>query len=188
MILVIDDTGRYRTTYQEHNRYIEQEGDKGVEEEDKEANAVDVSKSQARQLSEEQNKAVHNSTGRCIVVQRNKGVHLELIRAENALDHDKTNGFEDDTANLEQDAGQYELDLAKRGDDNTKDDEGNVSEGLEVYRADSETPAGKEDSNRSGGLRGVNAYSNVGDRCIWKYLEHLNEGHAEIQIRLITTD
>jgi hypothetical protein len=47
------------------------------------------------------------------------------------LYQDETECFECDAAELVEDAGQIELDLADGGDDNADDDEGDVPEGLE---------------------------------------------------------
>jgi hypothetical protein len=44
------------------------------------------------------------------------------------------------------------LKLSERCDDDSEDDERNVSESLHVRRSETEDPAGEEDNNRGGGL------------------------------------
>lgn len=88
------------STYQEDNRHVEQEGDKGVRKEREDADAVDVGHAHARHLNEQSDHTVDNSTSRGVVVEGDKRVHLELGGAQHALDHDETQSLEDDTTAL----------------------------------------------------------------------------------------
>lgn len=87
-------------TYQEDHRHVEQEGNKGVRKKGEDADAVDIGHAHARGLNEQGDDAVDDGTSRGVVVEGNKGVHLELGRAQHALDHDETQSLEDDTAAL----------------------------------------------------------------------------------------
>lgn len=87
-------------TYQEDHRHVEQEGNKGVGKEGEDADAVDVAHAHARNLNEQGDDAVDDGTSRGVVVEGNKGVHLELGGAQHALDHDETQSLEDDTTAL----------------------------------------------------------------------------------------
>lgn len=87
-------------TYQEDDRHVQQERNECVGQECEDANAVDVAHGHARNLNEHGDHAIDNSAGRRIVIQRDERVHLELGGAQHALDHDETEGLEDDTATL----------------------------------------------------------------------------------------
>jgi hypothetical protein len=54
--------------YQENNRNIKHEGNRGIGEERKGSNTVDVIHGQDGQLGEQADDAVHDCTGRSIVV------------------------------------------------------------------------------------------------------------------------
>lgn len=78
-------------------------------------------------LDDQAGNAVHDSASRGEVVERDKRVHLEFGGREKLLDHDKTGGLESDTGKLEEESNHDELDLAVRGDNHTKHDEGDVA-------------------------------------------------------------
>jgi len=118
---------------------------------------VNVVHGDDRQLGEQENAAVHERAGGCVVVQRNERVHLELGRAEQTLNHAQTDSLEDDAAGLEEESSHDELDLAEGSNDDTHDNEGDIAERLHVRWVDTHAPGREQDGNRSGGLRGVSA-------------------------------
>jgi hypothetical protein len=142
-----------KRTYQEDNGDVEKEGNRSVGKEVEAPNAVDVVHANARHLGEDENQKVHKSAARGIVIERNHRVHLEVLSAKEALYHNQTSSFEEDAANLEQEADQDELDFAERRDDNTENDNGNVSEGFEIGLLHAERQARDQDGDRSGCLR-----------------------------------
>lgn len=87
-------------TYQEHDSDVQHECNNGVQDQSEEADAINVAHGHARHLDEEGNDTVDQGACGCVVVQGHKGVHLELGRAQHALDHDETEGLENDTAAL----------------------------------------------------------------------------------------
>ena len=174
-------------TYQEDDRNIEKEGDTGVGEESEATDAVDVAHCEDGQLSEDQNEGVHDGAGRSVVVERNKGVHLELLGAQNALNHDQTGGLEDDTSDLEEEANHDELELAERGNDDTEHDEGDVAENLEVHGRNAHAPSCEQDGDGSRGLFKLACGSSV-TALVRTHLEHLDEGDTEVQVCLVTAD
>ena len=173
--------------YQEHNRDIEQEGNRGIGEQSEQTNAVHVSHGHSGQLGKKQNDTVDDGARRGVVVERDERVHLEVGAAEQALNHDQTDSLEDDTSALEEESNHDELDLAHGCDDDTNDDKGDVSKRLQVDRRDTETPSSEEDSDRHGSLEEVSNCSSVlapGPT----YLEHLDKGNTQVEICLVTAD
>lgn len=55
-------------------------------------------------LADEGNEKVHHRTDRCVVVETDKGVHVEPFAAEHDLNHDNANGFKASASNLEKEA------------------------------------------------------------------------------------
>lgn len=94
-----EDNGRGLAD-EEDDGDVEQEGDKGVGKQGEDSDAVDVGHAHAGNLNEQGDDAVDDGTSRGVVVEGDKGVHLELGGAQHALDHDKTQCLEDDTAAL----------------------------------------------------------------------------------------
>lgn len=139
--------------YQKDNRCVKKESNQCVGNESHDTKRVNVVHSHARNIGEESNDAVGDGTGGSVVVQGNKGVHLELSRAEQALDHDKAQSLEDDTTTLDDEAEHVELDLAKGSDNNTDDNDSDIAEGLEVSRGNAEGPGGEQSHNRVGSLQ-----------------------------------
>ena len=111
-----------------------------------------MSHGQVRNLEEESGKTVHDSADGSKVVQRHQGVHLVFGRAEQTLDHDETGGLEDDTTDLEDETDEDEPDLTERGDHNTKHDDTDVHQHLEVDGSHSHTPGCEEHSDGSSSL------------------------------------
>lgn len=140
-------------TYQEDNGDVQHEGDHGVGQESPDADVVDVVHSQGGNLKEQSSDTVHDSADRSEVVKRDKRVHLVLRGAEQALHHDQSGSLKDDTGNLEEETDEDKLDLTERGDDDTDDNDADVCENLEVDGCHAHTPSGKQNSNRSGGLK-----------------------------------
>jgi len=154
---ILEDTaeGHYQRrslANQEDDGNVEQESNNGIGQESPDTNVVDVTHGEIGNLKEESGDTVHDSANGSEVVERNQRVHLVLGRAEETLDHDKTGGLEDDTTNLEHETNEDELDLTERGDDNTKDNEGDVHQDLQVDRSHTHTPGSEQDSDGSGGL------------------------------------
>ena len=113
---------------------------------------VDLVHGDLGHLPEQRNQTVHGGADGSEVVQRNQGVHLELGRAQEALDHGETESLKDDAGDLVDETDPHKLDLADRGDDDTDDNGRDIEEDLEVRLGHAERPAGDEDSNGSGGL------------------------------------
>lgn len=110
-----------QATYQEDNGNVQHESDHSVGQEGKQSNVVDVAHGHLGNFEEKSSNTVHNSANRSKVVERDKRVHLEFRRAQQALNHDQANSLEDDTTDLEQEADKDELDLTKGSNDNTDD-------------------------------------------------------------------
>lgn len=138
--------------YQKHNWNVEEECNHGVSNQVENTSIVDVVHGDRRHLSEERSKTVHNSADGSEVIQGDKRVHLELRGAEQALHHDKTGSFENNSCDLVDESNEDELNLSEGGDDNTDNDEGDVEQGLHVRRSDSQKPSSDENSNRSSSL------------------------------------
>lgn len=115
-------------------------------------------------LPEQSNEAVHGSANGSKVVEGNKGVHLEVSRAQKALDHGQTKSLKQNTSHLEEEADENKVNFAKRSDNDADDNGGNVEELLEVGARDAEAPASEQDSDGGGGL------------------EHLNKGNRQVEV------
>lgn len=139
-------------TYQEHDGNVEQESHRGIGNQSKTANTVDVIHGDGVELGEQEDQAVHDGTGWSVVVKRDKRVHLELSTAEKALDHGQTDGLEQNATCLPEESSQDELDFTKGSNNHTDDNEGDVSESLQVGWVDPQTPSGQKDSNGHCGL------------------------------------
>ena len=159
-----------KIAYQKHHRSVQQESHQGVSNESHNTKRVDVVHGHAGDIGEEGHNAVGDGTGGGVVVERDKRVHLELGGAEETLDHDQTQGLEDDTGDLDDEAEHVELDLTEGGDHDTDDDDRHVAQGLEVGRGNAEGPSGNQGRDSVGGL------------------QHLDEGHTEVQVGQVTTD
>ena len=92
-------------------------------------------------FSDEGNTCVHDSASRSEVVKRDQRVHLEFRRAQQALNHGETDGFEGDTTNLVDESDQDEFDLPKRSNDDTDYNERDIAQGLEVGRSNAQSPS-----------------------------------------------
>ena len=160
--------GTPKRTYQEHNRDVEQESAQSVEEEREETDVVNLIHAELGKLPEQGDHTVHHGADGSEVVQRDQGVHLELGRAQETLNHGKTQGLEDDASDLVDDSDPDKLDLSHRGDDDTNDDDRDIKEHLEVRLGNTERPAGDEHGDRSSGLVSSivskSAYTNAGQQ------------------------
>lgn len=161
---------REEATNQENDGDVEHEGAETVEEEGEEADMVNLSHGDLGELPDQSNHTVHDGTDGGEVVQRNQRVHLEVGRAQESLDHGKSESLEDDTSNLVHDTNNDEVDFAHRRNDDTDDNSGDVEELLQVWRRHTQSPAGNQDGDGSGGL------------------EHLNEGNGEVEIGQVAAD
>lgn len=160
----------HQITYQEDNGNVQHESDHGVSQKSKQSNVVDVAHGHLGDFEEKSGNTVHDSTDRSKVVERDKRVHLEFSRAQQALNHDQANSLENDTTNLEQETNEDKLDLTKGSNDNTDDDSRDVHKNLQVDRSHSQSPGSEQNSDGCSGL------------------EHLDESDAEVQVGDITTD
>jgi hypothetical protein len=67
-----------RKAYQEHNRNVQSECNKSVQQENKVSNLLDVSPGHLGHLDDQADDSVHDSASRREVVKRDERVHLEL--------------------------------------------------------------------------------------------------------------
>lgn len=139
-------------TYQENDGNVQQEGTESVQEEGEESDVVDLFHADLGNFPYEGNSQVHDSTDGSEVVDRHEGVHLEVGRAEQALDHGEPQGLEDDTTNLVNDTDPNELNLSHRGNNDTDNDDRDVKENLEVGLGDTEGPSRQQNGDGCGGL------------------------------------
>ena len=131
---------------------VEEEGNQGVGNESTESEAVDVAHGDAGKIGEEGDDTVGHGTGGGVVVKRDQGVHLELGGAKETLDHDETEGLEDDTGDLDEETDHVELDLTEGGNHDTEHDHQHVAESLHVGGGDTESPGGQKGRDGVGGL------------------------------------
>lgn len=139
-------------TYQENNGDVQGECDHGVGKEWEIANVLNIGQGHLWNFDKESGDSVHDGASRSKVVERDERVHLELGRGQQALDHGKTDGLEHDSSNLEEETSENELDLSKGRDDNTNDDQGDISKSLEVWWSNAHSPSSEKDSDWGGGL------------------------------------
>jgi hypothetical protein len=182
-------------THKEDDRNIEHEGAHTIQEEGEEADMVDLGHGDLGDFPGQGHHEVHGGAHRSEVVNRDQGVHLELGRAQKALDHGKTESLAGDTDKLVNDTNPDKLDLADRGNDNTNDNGGNIEEDLQVRLRHTKNPAGNENSDGSGSLVKVSKTqecSGWDHRWVSKRestdLEHLDESDAEVQIGEVAAD
>lgn len=91
-------------SYQEYAGNIENEGNRGVKEQHSKASTGGVFPVELGYLTDEGNEEVHNRTDRRVVVETDKGVHVEPFAAEHDLNHDHANGFKASAPDLEKEA------------------------------------------------------------------------------------
>ena len=96
-------------TDQEDNRNVQSECDCCVQEKSDDADIVDVTHAHLWHFDKECNHTIDGSTGRCIVVERDKRVHLELRCRQDALHHDKSDSLEYDSSHLNYHQSQHIL-------------------------------------------------------------------------------
>ena len=94
------DTGRW-FTYKEYDRNVKKKGNECVHDQDTDSEVVDVVHLHLRHLDDRRDDTIDDRAGWCEVVQRDHGVHLELGRAQQFLDHDKAGCFAYDAASLD---------------------------------------------------------------------------------------
>ena len=155
---------------QEDDGDVEHESAETVEEEGEETDVVDISHAALGDFPDESNDTVHDGADGGEVVERDEGVHLQVGRAEQTLDHGKTEGLEHDTGKLEQDTNDDKVNLANGGNDDTDDNGGDVEELLHVGGRDTQGPGSEQDSDGGGSL------------------EHLDEGDGEVEVGQVTAD
>ena len=127
-------------TYQEHNRYVEQEGDHSIGDQGKQADTVDILHGHGGDLHYQSCHSVHEAADRGEVIERDQGIHLKLGRAEQPLHHHQPCSFEDNATGLVKEACQVELDLADGGNDDSYDDQSNVTESLHAWWCNPKDP------------------------------------------------
>lgn len=138
--------------YEKDRGDVEEERNQGVGQQNKRPDRIDITHRDTRALDKERNDSVCDSTCRRIIVQRDERVHLEVASAKQALNHDQAQRLGDDAADLEDEAPELELDLAKRGNHHAEDDNGHVAQDLHVWGRDAKGPGGEEDGDGCGGL------------------------------------
>jgi len=116
---------------------------------------VNLDHGELGKFPDECNEKVDDSADRGEVVDRHQGIHLELGRAKKSLDHGESESLKDDTPNLVDEADPYELDLAKRSNDDTNDNDRDVQKDLQVGLSNTQSPAREKNSYRSCRLGGV---------------------------------
>lgn len=154
---ILEDTGHGQDdggglADQQNDGGVEKEGNERVGNESTDSETVDVTHGDAGKIGEEGDNAVGDSAGGGVVVERDQRVHLELGRAEQTLNHDETEGLEDNTGNLDDETKSIELDLTEGGNHNTENDDHDVAKSLHVGGSDSESPGGQKSDNSVGGL------------------------------------
>lgn len=87
-------------THQEHNGNVQSKSDRSIGNEVPHSNAPDVIHSHLGNFKEQGGDTVHDETCGSKVVERYKGVHLELGGAEKSLNHDQTDGLENGSKDL----------------------------------------------------------------------------------------
>lgn len=141
-------------TYKQYGRNVQKKRYHGIGQKYHGAHVVNILQGQAGAFDENCEDGVGDGASRCVVVKRDERIHLEIGRTEEALDEDEAQRFSDDTANLEDKTPEFELDLSKRSNDHTQDNNGNVSKNLHVGWCDTKSPGGQEYSNRGCSLKG----------------------------------
>ena len=144
------------TAYQEHNGDVQQECYHGVGKQDAKANIVDVAHVHFGHFNDEGSDAVHDGANGCKVVQRHERIHLEFSGTEQALDQSQANGLKDDTAGLIEEAGQNKRDLTVGRNHDANYDEGDVTERLQTWRRNAETPCRQKNRDWCCCLENVN--------------------------------
>jgi hypothetical protein len=160
----IGSVGVAEGTHQEDAADVEHKGHHGVEQQQAVAGVGEVGRVEGVRLRPDGDDDVHDGADGGVVVEANERVHFLGVARQQDLDHDEAHGLEDDAADLEQEAGHAEVDLAEAGEGHAADDEQDVEEALERGLLDAPGPRGQEDGHGGGGL------------------EHLDEGDAQIEI------
>lgn len=179
-----------KVTYKQNDRHVQHKGDKRIGNQGANAKVKDVGHVQTGHLDEEGKRAVGDGARGRVVVEGHDGVHLVIRVAQDALHHDQAERLEDDASNLDytmqvrmgvnsgtgggpsltNEADEIELELSKGSDDDTNDDEQNVTEDLEIGRRHSERPGDEKGDDRVGGL------------------EHLDEGDAQVDVGQVSAN
>jgi hypothetical protein len=87
-------------SYQQDHGNVQAESDESVGDQGEDTQGVDSVHGQTSTLNEDGEETVDDGASGGVVVDRDKGVHLELGAAEQTLNHDKTHGLGDNTSNL----------------------------------------------------------------------------------------
>lgn len=87
--------------YQEDNRNVQSESNCCVQEQSDESDVVDVTHSHFGYFDKKCDDTIDDGAGRCVVVKRDKRVHFELGRRQDALHHDKSDSLEHDSSHLD---------------------------------------------------------------------------------------
>lgn len=92
-------------------------------------------------LPNKSNHTVHDSADGSKIIQRDERVHLVVSRAQQALDHGKSQSLKNDTAHLEKHTNSDEVNLAHGSNDDTDNNSGDIEELLEVGSRNTKNPA-----------------------------------------------
>lgn len=161
---------REKQTYKADTADVQHERHHGVQKQTPQTRVVQIRNMEGAELNEQRNDEVHRCTDGGKVVQTNERVHLLAVALEQDLDHDEPHGLEHDSAELEEETGEREGDLAEAGKSDTKDDEKNVNQPRLRRLLDAPGPGGQQDGYGRGGL------------------EHLDEGDAEVEVHHVAAD
>jgi hypothetical protein len=156
--------------YQKDTAHVEHKGYHGVEQQQQVSGLSEVGRVEAVGFGADGNDDVHDGADGRVVVQAHQRVHLLGIAGQQHLDHDEAHSLEHDPADLEQKAGQAEVDLAEAGESHARDDKQDIEEALERGLLNAPGPAAQQHGHGCGGL------------------EHLDEGHTQVQIDHVAAD
>ena len=148
-------------TYQANTSNVKHERDQSIEKEHERAGVPKVLHLKLGNFAAQRNKQVHHGADGRVVVETDKRVHLQTLRAQHDLNQDQSHRFEDDSSTLEHEAEPGELDLAKAGDRDTDDDDEDVDEFRGGRVGEAPEPGEEEDDDGRGAL------------------EHLDEGDGQ---------
>lgn len=124
-----------------------------------------------RNFPEKGNRQVHESADWRKVVERDKRVHLELRSVEESLYQTDSDSLECNSSHLVKETNENKVDFTERCDNNTNDNQRDVSELVEIGLLDSETPSSYKNRNRSGGLKVAKSADVVNfHRELWRTL------------------
>ena len=151
-------------TYQEDAADVEHKRHDGVGQQDPVPGLGQVGRVELGRLARDGDEDVHDGAHGGVVVEADERVHALAVVRQQDLDHDEAHGLKHDPAELEQEAGPAEVDLAEAGQGDAADDEQDVEQLLDRRVLDAPGPGDRQHGHGRGGL------------------EHLDEGDAEVEV------